>query len=131
MSASTPQRLGLDDIARDPRKATGLSSEFRGPLIVEAAAVLEALRVGMVTQAEGDQPRTSAGRCAGGDIVTRHAIAGPGSLDRWHGDGPGCQIAYVAGLRVRLRAPCPRPLAFSRPTQSRDFVRPRAGALRR
>jgi excisionase family DNA binding protein len=43
--------ITLDDIARDPEKAVVLPVEQRGPLIIQAAAVLAALGVGLAPQA--------------------------------------------------------------------------------
>jgi predicted DNA-binding transcriptional regulator AlpA len=46
----------LDQIARDPAKAAGLSAEQRGPLLVQAAAVLAALGAAMARHEEHDGP---------------------------------------------------------------------------
>jgi predicted DNA-binding transcriptional regulator AlpA len=74
----------LDELARHPAKAVGLSAETRAALIVQAASVLAVLGAGMMPQSEDTTPdrlltvkETAERLRLSGDYVYRHARSFP------------------------------------------------------
>jgi predicted DNA-binding transcriptional regulator AlpA len=85
--------MTLDEIARDPAKAAGLPVEVRGPLIVQAAAVLAVLGVGLTPPTPTPQPMLG-----GGDrYLTMEDVRARMGLSRSH----LYQLARTGGLPVR------------------------------